>query len=814
MPTNAANRRLSQHHFYLLITIVLLLSAWLRLFGLGEIPPELTHDEAINGLDALSIVNGEPPQIFYVDNNGREPLQIYLLAVAMWQLGTDPVVLRLVSIFVSLIGVALTVPLARSLAARNWDKKQRQLFIIFASALLGFSFYHLLFSRYVLRAIIMLPCQIFALYWFQRGWRQERTQYYFLSGIGVGLSLYTYLPARLFPFVMVFWVAREIAKQRQQWRKGFLALTITFTTALLIFLPLGVYFIHHPDLFFLRVSQVASTGVERRGEQGILFTFFQSVWQHIEMFTLRGEQNPLYNLPGRTALNPLMSLGLIPFFLFVQKSTERQLLLIWLVVMLLPSLLADGIASMIRAIGALPAIVLATAFGWFDLFDWLRGRFDFRPNIAYITTPLLAIIFFATTRDYFFALPRSQDFMTIVGRRVSYLSEIKFRQLDETQLLFSSDLSLPSTYYALERNYPVKNAQEHIQRTDLLQSQPIALLSAVSECRITPNMLWFEQVAGDGVHVGVLHPSDLTRNNISLTAPIEWIEDDNSVIVAKQIDLVRETPSDTGVYEVVGVMFSDEICLLLYQSPIRVAQGLVSFALTWEAVLPKQATYMVETTLVSADLQPIAPPLLTELALSDSAELLTQQQISYPIPPELAAGKYLFQIKLLKDGEFVPTHNEHGREIGESAFAGNLTQPLEEAISQPEKPFAQWGTENEIELLTATPTIENRQLQLQLRWLAHLKPFANYIVFIHILDADGNLVAQRDAPPLDGRMPTLMWLPNEQITDLHTLDLSHLPAGNYHIELGLYTLMTGERLTVNNGNLPDRVRISSFEITP
>ena len=37
---------------------VILLAAFLRLWRLGEMPPGLYHDEAYNGLDALSLTEG------------------------------------------------------------------------------------------------------------------------------------------------------------------------------------------------------------------------------------------------------------------------------------------------------------------------------------------------------------------------------------------------------------------------------------------------------------------------------------------------------------------------------------------------------------------------------------------------------------------------------------------------------------------------------------------------------------------------------------------------------------------------------------
>lgn len=86
-------------------------------------------------------------------------------------------------------------------------------------------------------------------------------------------------------------------------------------------------------------------------------------------------------------------------------------------------------------------------------------------------------------------------------------------------------------------------------------------------------------------------------------------------------------------------------------------------------------------------------------------------------------------------------------------------------------------------------------LRLELRWQAEEPPEERYKVFVHLLDGNGQLVAQRDSEPVSGTRPTTGWFPGELISDKHGLWLpTSLPEGDYQLVLGLYHTETGERL--------------------
>jgi hypothetical protein len=88
----------------------------------------------------------------------------------------------------------------------------------------------------------------------------------------------------------------------------------------------------------------------------------------------------------------------------------------------------------------------------------------------------------------------------------------------------------------------------------------------------------------------------------------------------------------------------------------------------------------------------------------------------------------------------------------------------------------------------AAPTSD---LPLTLYWQAETETAVNYRVFVHLVDTNGNIIAQSDGEPANWTRPTTGWLPGEIVTDLHTLTM---PDEAFELHIGLYDPGSGERL--------------------
>ncbi len=84
------------------------------------------------------------------------------------------------------------------------------------------------------------------------------------------------------------------------------------------------------------------------------------------------------------------------------------------------------------------------------------------------------------------------------------------------------------------------------------------------------------------------------------------------------------------------------------------------------------------------------------------------------------------------------------------------------------------------------------------RWLDR-----DYTVFVHLIDGEGNIVAQSDHQPADGLAPTSIWAPGMTVHDTHILTLpADLPPGRYRLLVGMYDAQTNQRLPITDTQLP------------
>jgi 4-amino-4-deoxy-L-arabinose transferase-like glycosyltransferase len=83
-------------------------------------------------------------------------------------------------------------------------------------------------------------------------------------------------------------------------------------------------------------------------------------------------------------------------------------------------------------------------------------------------------------------------------------------------------------------------------------------------------------------------------------------------------------------------------------------------------------------------------------------------------------------------------------------------------------------------------------LSLRTFWQVEQPFTSDYFIFVHVLNAAGQTVAQRDAPPWQGRFPTTSWRPGTLIVDVNGLALpADLPPGDYTLVVGMFDPASG-----------------------
>ena len=107
----------------------------------------------------------------------------------------------------------------------------------------------------------------------------------------------------------------------------------------------------------------------------------------------------------------------------------------------------------------------------------------------------------------------------------------------------------------------------------------------------------------------------------------------------------------------------------------------------------------------------------------------------------------------------------------------------------------------------------NESIRLTLYWGSLTQMDRDWSVFVHVVDENEIVIAQRDTYPGLGLMPTRKWNEGRTLADEYVITL---PATIYapskaRIEIGLYDYATGERLLVNGR---DVLTLSSLDILP
>lgn len=103
-----------------------------------------------------------------------------------------------------------------------------------------------------------------------------------------------------------------------------------------------------------------------------------------------------------------------------------------------------------------------------------------------------------------------------------------------------------------------------------------------------------------------------------------------------------------------------------------------------------------------------------------------------------------------------------------------------------------------------------------LHWQARAHTRVGHTVFVHLIDAADRPVAQRDATPGNGALPTTGWLSGEFLRDEYSLAVPvGLEAGTYRLAVGMYEPRSGRRVPVVGPHGPepgDRVIVATVAV--
>ncbi len=353
---NVLFRPLSKARLLSVLTAILLVAAFLRLYGLNNLsPPGLEHDEVAHWLINQRILEGEHT-VYFREAYGHEAGFHYLQAGFMVLLGDNALSLRLPSAFSGLLLVAVTYALTQRLFGRPTA--------LAAAGLSAVLLWPIFYSRLALRAISLPLVSGLAAYFWWRGWdlgshdrgRKSPLGYYSVAGVLAGFSLYTYMASRALPIFFVMYIAylslfhrRRLASQRRY-------VILFFALFALTAGPLVLYLITNPGAEY-RISEVDAP--LRAFLSGDLWPAIQNTLKVAGMVAFRGDPLWRQNVAFLPVFDPLIGaffyLGLF-ISLWKWREPRYMYLILWLLSSSIPSIVTIDAPSYIRISNVLPLI--------------------------------------------------------------------------------------------------------------------------------------------------------------------------------------------------------------------------------------------------------------------------------------------------------------------------------------------------------------------------------------------------------------------------------------------------------------------------
>jgi 4-amino-4-deoxy-L-arabinose transferase-like glycosyltransferase len=384
---------------YALLTLIIIMAVFLRVYQIDSAPAGIYPDEANNGTNAYDAQLSNNYQWFYPDNNGREGLYLNMMAIFFKFFGVSFLTLKLTSIVMGVLTVLGVYFLTKEL----FLEKRRMALI--ASYLTAVSFWAIMFSRIGFRAITMLPILTFSTYFLLRGIRKNKKIDYIIGGFIFGLGFHTYIAFRIAPLVFAVLIFFFILSKQNFLKKSWAGLLLFGTFAFVSLMPMLWTFQQHPEYLNSRTGDVS---VFAENETPLTETLSKTIILSLAKFNFYGDQNWRHGYPPYPTLEAIVGLtfaiGLFSsififfklFYLRIFKKMQNRklaihaFLLAWFVGFLAPEFMTtEGLPHALRSIGVLPVVYIFSAL----TFDYILEHTEkYAPKFVKIVSIILIVI--------------------------------------------------------------------------------------------------------------------------------------------------------------------------------------------------------------------------------------------------------------------------------------------------------------------------------------------------------------------------------------------------------------------------------------
>ncbi len=412
----------------LALSLIVAVGAFYRLHNLNgspenltAIPPEMTSDHVEKILDAQRVREGSR-NIFFANNGGREPFQMYAMAAfaSLPGQGMTYESLKLLKVIESILILPFMFWLGYDLM-RTERPRLRVLIGLALAGLTAVSFWDVTITRLGLRIVLTPLVAAALLVYLARAMRSNDIGDYLKVGLVLGFGLYTYQAVRMMPVVVVLGAAMALLfiwKHRRARLQVVTNLAALVVVSAVAFLPMIHYTTQYPEQFLQRTfgRLLGDDVIEERLPNGLLVlreatveerfnafvenlpVLFGNVRNALLMFHWKGDVAWINNYPNYPALDAwsgaLLLVGTVGWLALAWRRRDVVYAMIPLAlgVMLLPSALSIAYPienpSFTRTSGAMPMTYLIAALPLALMADGLA-----RLRESSVTRMLGAVVF-------------------------------------------------------------------------------------------------------------------------------------------------------------------------------------------------------------------------------------------------------------------------------------------------------------------------------------------------------------------------------------------------------------------------------------
>jgi hypothetical protein len=387
------------------IFILLFVAAFFRLFRIESVPGGIWIDESFTGVNALEIIDGKYAPLWGVTplNKFRPEwvktsnVYLYYVVFVLKEFGSTHLGLKMVSVIPGIAAVVADYFLFKTIAP---------LPVAFLSALLiAVSHWSVTTSRWGWDEVLMCFLQATAYYFLIKGLNSNRRRYLILSGLTLGLCLYTYIASSIVVGIPLVYFIIKIMLEPRDLRAHLQKFLTVFLPCALVFLPLGLHYLSQPGDFSVRLREVSILEAFRKTDD--YSPLWESTKKYLLMFNYKGSADPRHNLANEPQLDFVTSIFFVlglAFYLRVWKRSYNLLLLVWFFLGISGGLLTDptDAPNAYRTAMINPVVCLFAASSICQsLIIFCQRLPSFRAKSLILFSSGIALAVYVTTDNYF-----------------------------------------------------------------------------------------------------------------------------------------------------------------------------------------------------------------------------------------------------------------------------------------------------------------------------------------------------------------------------------------------------------------------------